>query len=362
MNRRTVITFVFMLVSLFSMAQDYKISGTVSTDYNDKPVYLINKNGGDTIAHSTVVDGKFGFAGSLADQAVLDVVVNRIKGLAATVLVGEDTDASVNMTVRPVAIGDNGGLNEKLAEMYAGVIMASRESNALGAKLREEGKSEEEIAAATNAARSGLHDVYRNTISDNRDNILGAFVLNMVARDLYASYEALDAKMAEVKYSAAFASLDKFRTGLYYAGMTGPGKMFVDFAGLSLDGTASKLSDYVGKGKFVLVDFWASWCNPCRKEMPNIIEANAKYASDKFMVVGVNIGDVYDKFKAAVEELGIGYAQISVPKDCKEADNATVLYNVETIPYLILFAPDGTILERGFHGNELSEKIELYVK
>ena len=138
--------------------------------------------------------------------------------------------------------------------------------------------------------------------------------------------------------------------------------MFVDFAGLSLDGQASKLSDYVGKGKYVLVDFWASWCNPCRKEMPNIIEANAKYASDKFMVVGVNIGDVYDKFKAAVEELGIGYAQISVPKDCKEADNATVLYNVETIPYLILFAPDGTILERGFHGNELSEKIESYVK
>ena len=49
-----------MLVSLFSVAQEYKITGTVSADYNDKPVYLINKNDGDTIAHSTVVDGKFG--------------------------------------------------------------------------------------------------------------------------------------------------------------------------------------------------------------------------------------------------------------------------------------------------------------
>ena len=117
MNRRTVITFLFMLVSLFSVAQDYKIAGTVSADYNDKPVYLINKNGGDTIARSAVVDGKFSFAGSLADQAVLDVVVNRIKGLAATVLVGEGADASVNMTVRPVAISDNGGLNDKLVEM-----------------------------------------------------------------------------------------------------------------------------------------------------------------------------------------------------------------------------------------------------
>ena len=231
-----------MLVSLFSVAQDYKITGTVSADYNDKPVYLINKNGGGTIARSTVVDGKFCFAGSLADQAVLDVVVNRIKGLAATVLVGEGADAFVNMTVRPVAISDNGGLNDKLVEMYANVVKVSREVNALGAQLREEGKSEEEVAAATNAARAGLHDVYSNTISDNRDNILGAFVLNMVSRDLYASYEALDAKMAEVKYSTAFASLKKFRTGLYYARMTGPGKMFVDFAGLSLDGQASKLS------------------------------------------------------------------------------------------------------------------------
>ena len=187
-----------MLVSLFSVAQDYKITGTVSADYNDKPVYLINKNGGDTIARSTVVDGKFCFAGSLADQAVLDVVVNRIKGLAATVLVGEGADASVNMTVRPVAISDNGGLNDKLVEMYANVVKVSREVNALGAQLREEGKSEEEVAAATNAARAGLHDVYRNTISDNRDNILGAFVLNMVARDLYASYEALEDRKSVV--------------------------------------------------------------------------------------------------------------------------------------------------------------------
>ena len=129
-----------MLVSLFSVAQDYKITGTVSADYNDKPVYLINKNGGGTIARSTVVDGKFCFAGSLADQAVLDVVVNRIKGLAATVLVGEGADAFVNMTVRPVAISDNGGLNDKLVEMYANVVKVSREVNALGAQLREEGK------------------------------------------------------------------------------------------------------------------------------------------------------------------------------------------------------------------------------
>ena len=362
MNRRIFITFVSMLVSLFSVAQDYRIFGTVNVDYNDKPVYLINKNSGDTIARSTVVDGNFGFSGSLDDQAVLDVVVNRIKGLAATVLVGEDTDASVNMTVRPVAVSDNGGINDKLVEMYANVVKVSREVNALGAQLREGGKSEEEVAEATTTAKTGLHDVYRNTIKDNCDNILGAFVLNMVARDLYASYEALDAKMAEVKYSAAFASLKKFCNGLYYAEMTAPGKMFVDFAGLSFDGTSVRLSDYVGKGKYVLVDFWASWCNPCRKEIPEVIEVNRRYAGDNFEVIGININDIHEKFKAAVEELGIDYKQISVPKDCKKEDNAALLYNVEMIPYLILFAPDGTILERGIRGSELNEKIGHRVK
>lgn len=362
MNRRIFITFVSMLVSLFSVAQDYRIFGTVNVDYNDKPVCLINKNSGDTIARSTVVDGNFSFSGSLDDQAVIDVVVNRPKGMAASVLIEGGSDVVVDMTVRPVSIKDNGGLNDKLNAMYAAVKERSVALSGLAKKLHEEGKGEEEILAATTAETEALYDVYRNTMNENRDNILGAFVLNLVARQFYSSVEALDAVMADVKYSGEFRALKKIRTALYYGGITKPGDKFIDFAGFTVDDTAVRLSDYVGKGKYVLVDFWASWCGPCKNEMPHIIEVNKKYTGERFMVVGVNIGDENGKFKAAVAELGIDYPQIFIPRDSKDEDNAVLLYNVETIPHLILFAPDGTIKERGIPGSALHEKLDEYIK
>jgi hypothetical protein len=94
--------------------------------------------------------------------------------------------------------------------------------------------------------------------------------------------------------------------------------------------------------------------------MPGIIAVNSKYAGDKFMVVGINIGDTEENFKAAVSSFGIDYPQIFVPK--KHKDNASMLYNVQTIPYVVLFAPDGTILERWTPGEGLDEIIGNYLK
>ena len=127
--------------------------------------------------------------------------------------------------------------------------------------------------------------------------------------------------------------------------------MFVDFTGLTVDGQPSKLSDYVGKGKYVLVDFWASWCGPCKGEIPNLIELQEKFGGDKFTVLGVNVWDEEDKFKAALTAEGITYPQIYIPRDNK--DNATELYGIKGIPQIILFAPDGTIVQRDLRGNAM---------
>lgn len=359
---RTILTFVFSAVAFFATAQNYTISCKVSPDYNGKTVYLINKNSNDTIASREVVDGAFEFKGKLKRQAVLDVNVNRIKGVVASVLVKKGTKATVDLTVRPAAVSDNGGLNDRYAAMMVSVKERSTALGSLAQKLYEEGKSQEEILAATTAETEALYDVYRNTVVENRGNILGAFVLNLVARQLYTSVAELDAIMSKVKYADDFRALGKIRTALYYGEITRPGCKFVDFGGFSLEGEPVRFSDYVGKGKYVLVDFWASWCGPCKKEMPLVIAADGKYTGDKFMVIGVNIGDKEDSFRAAVPELGITYPQIFVPRNSKDADNAAMLYNVETIPHLMLIAPDGTIVERGMHGAELDGKIAQFLK
>ena len=121
-----------------------------------------------------------------------------------------------------------------------------------------------------------------------------------------------------------------------------------------------KFSDYVGKGKYVLVDFWASWCGPCKGEIPNLIELQNKFGGDKFMVLGVNVWDDEAAFKAALEEEGITYPQIVVPQNNK--DNATELYGIQGIPQIILFGPDGTIVKRDLRGQAMKDLVEEKMK
>ena len=154
--------------------------------------------------------------------------------------------------------------------------------------------------------------------------------------------------------------MNDLRTFLELAENTKEGKMYVDFSGFDLEGNASKLSDYVGKGKYVLADFWASWCGPCKMEIPNLIELHKQFAGEKFIVLGVNVWDQEDKFKAALEEEGIEYPQIYIPRDNK--DNATELYSIRGIPQIMLFGPDGTIVKRDLRGQEMKDFVAGQLK
>lgn len=137
---------------------------------------------------------------------------------------------------------------------------------------------------------------------------------------------------------------------------TAAGQKFIDFEMLTPDGKPVKLSDYVGKGKVVLVDFWASWCGPCRREMPNIVEAYAKYKGKNFEIVGVSLDQDADKWKDAIKKLNITWPQMS---DLKGWQNeGAQLYAVNSIPHTMLVDADGTILARGLHGEALQAKLE----
>ena len=134
------------------------------------------------------------------------------------------------------------------------------------------------------------------------------------------------------------------------------GDMFKDFV-VEYEGKTIRLSDYVGRGKYVLVDFWASWCGLCRQEIPNLIALYEKYKDKEFLVIGVAAQDNPEASLKDIDEMQRPYPQILNTQKI-----ATDLYGIDALPETILFAPDGTILARGLQGEEIDEKLKEIFK
>jgi len=139
---------------------------------------------------------------------------------------------------------------------------------------------------------------------------------------------------------------------------TKEGTMFVDFEVEQPDGTVKKFSDYVGKGKYILVDFWASWCGPCMGEVPNLKAAYEKWYGPKFDILSVAVSDKPEASLKAIQEHGLKWNQIvnaqRVPGE---------LYGFNSIPQIFLFGPDGTLIKRdGLRGPGLVDVLAEYIK
>lgn len=128
-----------------------------------------------------------------------------------------------------------------------------------------------------------------------------------------------------------------------------------DFELKNLKGESIKLSSL--RGKYTLIDFWASWCGPCRKEIPNLKKVYADYRDKGLQLIGVSLDNSDAAWRKAVEEEQLDYLQLNDPKNITGK-----LYNYSGIPFIILISPEGIILEKELRGAEVQEKVAKYIK
>ena len=191
----------------------------------------------------------------------------------------------------------------------------------------------------------------------NKNNVLAIFV----TQDLWTllpPQELLDSVKRVAGHVRELDRMKEFETSLEALVKTQPGNMFVDFVTRDNSGKESKLSDYVGKGKYVLVDFWASWCAPCRWEMPNLAKIYNKYAKNgKMIVLGVATWDEEAKTRKAMEELNVVWPQMFNAGDLPMSH-----YGIRGIPHIILFDPEGKIVKRELRGESMMTEIDDLMK
>lgn len=360
---------LFLAAAAMSMAAcqekaGYTIDGTIVGANDGDYVYLSSINGRKSVVLDSAVvkGGKFQFTGNPDSVSVPKYISYNGNGQNMNVGVFlQKGNIKVEMAKGNTKVSGSSE-NETLDEFRNKYLVINDNVGKLIKKLRtdsslSEAQKDSLVKVMDKMESEGIEYVLK-TLEANVDNGVGAFLVSTFGYSL--DIEDLD--KAFKKMPQQYLSLESVTHIKKYVDTvikTATGKKYIDFSMDTPEGKTVKLSDFVTKNKYTLIDFWASWCGPCRMEMPNVVAAYKKFHKKGFEIVGVSLDKDLDKWKQAIKDLDITWPQMSDLKawQCEGA----ALYGVRSIPTTVLVGQDGTIVARNLRGDELEKKLsELF--
>lgn len=357
MKRKLFAMALFAALFMPAKAQQYEISGTAPAD--TKTVYLYNMERREYDS-TAVANGKFTLSGD-AEGKIFGVLVRQGEGPLYVVLDGKVT---ADLAARKVGgTPENDALNTWQARYdlpMQRMQNLTKEYNELSAKGSEIPDSvKQRIFGQYDEQSLALQNVVKECCTQNRQSKFPAIFLVQNA----SSMDKADViKLAE-EGDPAYMKLDitkRLRGSIEGWKRQTPGQMFTDLEMNDTTGTAHKLSEYVGKGKYVLVDFWASWCGPCRREMPHVKALYEKYKDKGFDIVGLSFDADKAAWVAAIKKLDIPWHHLSDLKGWQCVAGTT--YGVNAIPATLLIGPDGKIVAANPGTEEVDKMLEKLLK
>lgn len=336
--KKIILTLAIATISALSFAQTkYTITGTLPNEGdNGKMVRLISLFDKTTIDSTTVSDKTFKFSGSLdkdMEIAITSVEDGSKRGKSAFVIL------------------ENGDINVTYSE--TGAITSGTPTND---EYLEYNKNLGTFIEAQDM--DGYVNAIFNMTQKHITNPFGEYML--LSSNFYfenaQTRALLNATSKKFKETEFYKNLDE---QLSKVEATDVGKTYTDLKGKGLNDVETALSNYVGKAKYVLVDFWASWCGPCRKEMPKVVAAYEKYKEKGLEIVGISLDSDKASWEKGSEKLNITWPQMSDLGGWKS--ELAAAYGVNSIPMTLIIDKEGKIIARGLHGEDLQNKLaELF--
>ena len=347
----------FIAASLLAKAQEVKYTVNGISKNNGSTISLYDRTTRQELGSTVVSDGKFSFSGTAEKNILMAVGDTNMAWM--TLFFNDGTPVTVNLNDSTLK---GSPVNERLVayDLAANAPIGNLQLKIESMSDEERDKKQAEITGALVIAMMKMTEQIEKVFKEENDNMIpAAFITEyqqlfgqakldsiLNTKPVWASHPAVQRQIAEWEYQKA----QEEKKNAYI------GQQFTDLEEADVDGNMHKLSEYVGKGKWVLVDFWASWCGPCKAEMPNVVEAYNKYHAKGFDIVGLSFDNKKEPWVKAITDWNMPWIHLSDVKGWKSVAAGT--YGVNAIPDNLLIDPQGKIVARGLRAAGLLAKLK----